>query len=189
MLTSPADSATDVPTSATFTWEASATASNYRIQIAEDYVFHLIQTDNASLTSTTFVVGTELKPTTKYFWHLVAINAGGGSNWSETRSFTTGIAVGINENDFVQSTFEIVPNPFNESTQIKFSIAERNLVSVTIFDLLGRKISNLLDDELSPGEYSLNFDNSPSLINNNSMLLCRLQIGNRVYVKKMIYLP
>lgn len=48
-----------------------------------------------------------------------------------------------------------MPNPFNISTVIPFSVSRKTRVSISIYDLLGRKINTLLDKILSPGEYSV----------------------------------
>lgn len=49
------------------------------------------------------------------------------------------------------------PNPFNSSTKIDFEILDFSLVKLEIFDVLGRKIYTLLDEELKPGKYSIEF--------------------------------
>ncbi len=50
------------------------------------------------------------------------------------------------------------PNPFNPVTKIKFSIQVTENVSLTIYDVLGRKITTLVNSELQPGNYEVNFD-------------------------------
>jgi subtilisin family serine protease len=52
------------------------------------------------------------------------------------------------------------PNPFNPATTIKFSIPTRNYVSLKIFDILGREVETLINQELDAGEYSYNFNAS-----------------------------
>lgn len=49
------------------------------------------------------------------------------------------------------------PNPFNPSTTIPFKIFKNSIVSLRIYDLLGREIGTLLNKELSPGLYHLPF--------------------------------
>lgn len=50
------------------------------------------------------------------------------------------------------------PNPFNPATTIRFSVAERSFVSLSVFDMLGREVAVLLrEDEMTPGEYSIPF--------------------------------
>jgi serine protease AprX len=56
------------------------------------------------------------------------------------------------------------PNPFNPSTQIRFSVPERSQVKIALYDLLGREISVLFNEEINPGtkEIELNGSNLAS---------------------------
>ena len=45
------------------------------------------------------------------------------------------------------------PNPFNPVTRIKFNIAKESSVSITVFDVLGRHISTLVNEKLAAGSY------------------------------------
>jgi hypothetical protein len=46
------------------------------------------------------------------------------------------------------------PNPFNPGTTISFTIPTESLVTLKVFDLLGREVSTLISEELSAGSYS-----------------------------------
>jgi hypothetical protein len=50
------------------------------------------------------------------------------------------------------------PNPFNPNTKIEFSIPQKGLVSLKVFDILGNEITTLLYEEKEPGVYKINFD-------------------------------
>ena len=50
------------------------------------------------------------------------------------------------------------PNPFNPTTTIQFALPKRSEVKLKIYDLLGREVATLLDKELQPGEYKVNFE-------------------------------
>ena len=52
------------------------------------------------------------------------------------------------------------PNPFNPATTIKFTVLQKGVVSLKIFDLLGRQIAVLMDRILAPGTYVTSFDGS-----------------------------
>lgn len=56
--------------------------------------------------------------------------------------------------------YQNYPNPFNPITNIKFDIKNFGNVTVQIFDALGRQISTVIDESLSPGTYSVSFDGS-----------------------------
>ncbi len=45
------------------------------------------------------------------------------------------------------------PNPFSGSTTIPFELSEKGEVSITVFDVLGKKIATVLSEELPPGKY------------------------------------
>jgi hypothetical protein len=52
------------------------------------------------------------------------------------------------------------PNPFNPTTNIRFSITEKGSVSLRIFDVLGKEIATILNDELNAGTYSVSWNAS-----------------------------
>lgn len=49
------------------------------------------------------------------------------------------------------------PNPFNPETNITFQIAAAGFVSLKVYDVLGNEIAELINEEKSPGEYSVEF--------------------------------
>lgn len=77
------------------------------------------------------------------------------------------------------------PNPFNPSTNIQFSIPNRQFVRLVIYNLLGEEIEVLVNGETTAGEHTAVFtaQNLPS-----GTYICRLQSGNFVTVKKMLLL-
>jgi len=46
-----------------------------------------------------------------------------------------------------------VPNPFNASTVIEYSVSSRSPVEIAVYDILGRKVSTLVDEVKAPGNY------------------------------------
>ena len=50
------------------------------------------------------------------------------------------------------------PNPFNSSTKIKYSIKEPGLVTLRVYDLLGREIATLVNEPKQTGEYEVEFN-------------------------------
>jgi photosystem II stability/assembly factor-like uncharacterized protein len=56
------------------------------------------------------------------------------------------------------------PNPFNPKSNIKFQIAKSGDVKLVVFDVLGREITTLVNEQLSPGTYEVEWDgtNHPS---------------------------
>ncbi len=75
------------------------------------------------------------------------------------------------------------PNPFNPSTTIRFSIPEQSGVSLTVYDVLGRKIAVLIDDEMNAGTYAHVFDASRLA---SGVYLYQLRTGEYIEMKRLI---
>lgn len=62
---------------------------------------------------------------------------------------------------FIPSSFTLTqnyPNPFNPVTTIKFSVPENSFIRLSVYDLLGKKISELVNEKKTPGNYSVIFN-------------------------------
>ena len=77
------------------------------------------------------------------------------------------------------------PNPYNAQTTISYSIPNNSLVQIQIFDVLGREILTLLNEEKAAGNYKINF-NASNLT--SGVYFYRLQAGDFVQTRKMILL-
>jgi hypothetical protein len=77
------------------------------------------------------------------------------------------------------------PNPFNPSTTIEYSIPERTDVKLTIINIVGEKVAELVNLTMDAGSYSIKFNaaNLPS-----GVYFYTLQAGDFVTSKKMILL-
>ena len=50
------------------------------------------------------------------------------------------------------------PNPFNPTTTIQFALPKQSVVTLKLFDILGREVATLVDEEMQPGEYKIVFE-------------------------------
>jgi hypothetical protein len=50
------------------------------------------------------------------------------------------------------------PNPFNSMTNVKFKMPESGIAAINIYDVSGRLVKKLLNENLQPGEYNYNFN-------------------------------
>ncbi len=77
------------------------------------------------------------------------------------------------------------PNPFNPSTLIKFAVPEKSNVLIKVYDILGSEVATLVNEEMDAGWYENNF-NAAGL--SSGVYLFRMEAGNFISTKKMIYL-
>jgi len=77
------------------------------------------------------------------------------------------------------------PNPFNPITTIEYTIPEYSMVTVTIYDALGREIEQLYSGEKSAGTYSVQWNASNY---SSGIYFYRLSTDKFVQVKKMLLL-
>lgn len=75
------------------------------------------------------------------------------------------------------------PNPFNPSTRIEYSIAEPSFVKLIIYDILGNKVSELVGESQTSGNYRYEFDGSNL---SSGTYFIHLQAGELRQVRKMI---
>ena len=80
--------------------------------------------------------------------------------------------------------YQNYPNPFNPSTTIGFDIAKPTHVRLAVYDVLGRLVETLLEKDLVAGHYSVNWQATKKTT--SGILLYRLEIGDRVFTRKMI---
>jgi PKD repeat protein len=75
------------------------------------------------------------------------------------------------------------PNPFNPVTTIRYAIAERNFVTLKVYDILGTEVASLVEAEKEPGIYSISFSADKLA---SGVYIYKLQAGNFISSKKMI---
>ena len=74
------------------------------------------------------------------------------------------------------------PNPFNPSTTINFTIQNSEFVTLKVYNILGSEVATLVNENLSAGAYTFNFD-AQSLA--SGIYLYELNAGNFREIKKM----
>jgi hypothetical protein len=77
------------------------------------------------------------------------------------------------------------PNPFNETTSIRFSIASTGAVRLQVSDLLGHKTCVLLNERLSPGAYEMTWNAAGWA---SGLYFCTLSSSQGNLTRKMILL-
>lgn len=84
-------------------------------------------------------------------------------------------------NDF--QLYQNYPNPFNPSTVIRYAVPRLTQVTLKVYDVLGKEVRTLVDEEKLPGDYTVRLD-VPRL--SSGVYFYHLQAGNYWDVKKML---
>ncbi len=106
--------------------------------------------------------------------------------WTYTWLGDTDVIATDVEKDEMPVTYSLsqnYPNPFNPTTQIKYSILNAGNVSLKIFDVLGREVADLVNQNQDAGHYTVNF-NASSL--SSGIYFYRIESGSFTSVKKMM---
>ena len=80
--------------------------------------------------------------------------------FSYSKPITVNLGSITNVDDEVLYTFSLeqnYPNPFNPMTNIKFSIPQNGFVSLKVYNVLSKEIAELVNKELSAGNYTVQF--------------------------------
>ncbi len=75
------------------------------------------------------------------------------------------------------------PNPFNPVTTIRFAITDEDRVNLEVYDVLGRKVKTLFDEQKQAGWHTVEFDGSGM---SSGTYIYRLNVGNEVKTGKMM---
>jgi serine protease AprX len=83
------------------------------------------------------------------------------------------------------------PNPFNPSTRIEFEMVSKANVTITVYDMLGREIKVLLNEERAPGIYNdvvWNATNNHGRLVSSGAYFYVFKAGSFLEAKKMVFL-
>ncbi|MGH2574808.1 MAG: SBBP repeat-containing protein, partial [Ignavibacteria bacterium] len=80
------------------------------------------------------------------------------------------------------------PNPFNPSTTINFDLPVKAFVNLIVYDVLGREVTALINENLIAGKYELKLDASQLPNITSGVYFYKLNAGEFIDTKKMILL-
>ena len=104
-------------------------------------------------------------------------------------SYTLQYNITATETDLIKPTNfyleQNFPNPFNPTSTIKYSVPERSLIRLSVYNTIGQEVALLVDEEKDAGDYSFEF-NASGLT--SGIYFYRLQSGNFVETRKMVLL-
>ncbi|NWG29576.1 MAG: T9SS type A sorting domain-containing protein [Ignavibacteriaceae bacterium] len=108
-----------------------------------------------------------------------------------TNNKITSIGVSGRISAGLPASFELYqnyPNPFNPGTKIKFAVPRESNVNLSIYSVLGELVSTLVNQEMKPGYYEVEFSAEQTISLSSGIYFYRLQAGSFIETKKMILL-
>ena len=137
----------------------------------------------------------------KYYWRVLSkTNKGEKSRYSAVGNFKTNSSVTAVEEEVIPTSFELsqnYPNPFNPTTRIRYALPQNAFVSIRVYDMLGREVRSLVNNEMAAGSHSVEWsgdDNAGNRVSSGAYIY-RItataqagQAGNFISTKKMIML-
>jgi len=197
----PANEAVGVGTEVDFTWEAAVDPDpietiHYRlvyVNALEDW-----QDTSLYISSDPIIEGTSitlvLEDNSQYYWGVIARDSVGfivSSNDNMPNTLVVG-TLSIDE-DLVPEVFALhqnYPNPFNPTTQIRYDLPKDEFVSVAIYDVMGRKIRSLMNENQAAGYHTIRWDARNDMGEGISagMYIYTIQAGQFRSTKKMVLL-
>ncbi len=184
-LSGPANDSVWTGESVLLHWNSVACAMFFELEGAYDGDFVNVFLDTTGLADTSAQISFH-ESGAKYFWRVRAWNSAGTAGWSNILEFHT--PMGVRPNSRTIAAYRLdqnCPNPFNPSTVIDYQLRENSLVTMKVYDVLGREVATLVSEHQIAGNHSVTFDarNLPS-----GMYLYRLQAGSYEQTKKLTVL-
>ncbi len=124
-------------------------------------------------------------------------NAGGNLNlpvynlaWDRAFRLTYNPLISVNDKNISNVSVNAYPNPFNNSTLLKYNLNADADVKIIIYDALGREIKMLIDEKQSTGAKQIEWSgtNNAGIKVERGIYFCRTIIDNKTGIKKLIFI-
>ncbi len=171
-----ANGETGIFTSPMLIWNRLPGAATYELQVSSSPSFSNFIFERGGIKDTSYALS-GLSNNMTYYWRVNASNGSVTSRYSSTWSFTT-IPIQF-------ALYQNYPNPFNLMTSISFDLPVATMVSLKLFDILGREVVTVISEEMQAGNYTRQWNASPFA---SGVYFYRLQAGNFVQTKKLVLL-
>ena len=121
---------------------------------------------------------TDLSGSSRLAYRLKQIDFDGRYNYSP-----------VVEVNAVPDKFELLqnyPNPFNPATKIAYSIPKAGIVTLTVYNILGEKVSQLINEYKEPGRYKYELNAGHSGLFSSGIYFYSLKLNSNILTKKML---
>jgi hypothetical protein len=140
-------------------WETASETNNYGFEVqrksinSEFEVLGFISGSGTTTESRTYFFTDSKLISGEYYYRLKQLDFDGSFSYSDeiVAEVAAPAEYALEQN---------YPNPFNPTTNITFSLAEASVVKMAVYNLLGQKVSVILDEQREAGSHSITFDAS-----------------------------
>ncbi len=143
--------------------------------------FYLGSTQSDSAGNFTFILP-DTMPKFSYITATATDTSGNTSGFSQPSVINSVTDHSIPEAFKLYQNF---PNPFNPVTRINYSLPLTSFVTLRVYDILGKEVATLVNEEKPGGNYEINFD-AGNL--SSGVYFYRMMAGSFIYTKKFILL-
>ncbi len=143
-------------TSVIISWPPVNGAVLYHLQLSTDSLFGFLAVNDSSISDTTRTV-TSLDPSTRYFARVRSKGAGGMGAFSPVFSFATANTPTVSDLPHEFYLEQNYPNPFNPTDSSQITGGGVSNVKIVMYDLLGREVAVLVNEQKAPGIYEVTF--------------------------------
>jgi hypothetical protein len=161
---------------------------NLRLEYATTTQLQQFEHDNIQMPANTIHIIEPNWRALKDSMLIILVDIGNDGTIDDTLRLQNGLTNVQDRSSLVPSEYKLYqnyPNPFNPVTAIRYQLPVSSHVTLKVFDLLGREVATLVNENKKPGSYEVEFDGSklPS-----SMYFYRLQAESFVETKKLLLL-
>ena len=165
-------------------WEFDGSLYQYRIAVSSDNVQWKIAVNKSNNTLTS-QIQQDLFTANNIRYVKITITGLQSGNWAsfwEFKVFTaslTGIEPNINEG-IIPKEFKLYqnfPNPFNPKTRIDYQVPQTAKVNISVYNILGQLVADLVNGVKSPGHYSVDW---------NAKDINGLKVSSGIYIARMV---
>jgi hypothetical protein len=171
-------------------WDPVVDAGFYKIERSTDAEFTTDVEPRVLQTNTH--TDNDLEWDTEYFYRVAAYVSGYWADYSNVVSVTLEYVniAGANDIPTVYNIHQNYPNPFNPVTTLRYDLPEDAMVNITIYDMMGRVVSNLVSTQQNVGYKSIQWDatNTFGEAVSAGLYLYTIHAGEFTQTKKMVLL-
>ena len=171
-------------------WDSIENFQYYKLERSTDSLFITgVETNYLQYNNYT---DNDLEFNTEYFYRVSAYVSGFWTDYSNVISVTLEW-VGIADGDEIPTVYKVHqnhPNPFNPVTTLRYELPQDAMVNITIYDMMGRVVKNLVNSQQNAGYKSIqwNATNNAGQPISAGLYLYTIQAGEFVQTKKMVLL-